>query len=308
MLDDNNIGVHGIGGENSYCGIGYVSIPKNIDRDEYIQDCYKRNVVTMFGGQFHPLFYDVPLTTSAIQEIKFPDKVGEYGSALVWLNVPYYNKPLVIAVLKANSDIYLVEQENWRVTKTIDENTIDINAKASNASLTFNIQASRGVEGKYKIRIVNDEETCVYDLYVKGTIWHHSTKKYTIISDEAFEFIVVDEKGNTKGNIRYEKGKGFSYEDEFDNSITADKGGIVIINKKGDKITVNDGIQIETAQDIDIAAGENTISLDDSGVSVNSPQGVFINGSNQVLYSLIPGATEIVDVSQIGVSQTVKVG
>ena len=240
MLDDNNIGTHGIKGENSYCGVGYVAIPKGTDREVYIKDCYRRNVITMFGGQFHPIFYDVPVTVEAIQQIKFPDVTGEYGSALLWLNVPFYNKPVVIAVVKAGGDIYLIEQENWRVTKSIDENSIDINAKASNASISFNIQASKGVAGKYKIRIVNNEETCTYDLFVKGTITQHSTKQYSIISDESFDFSVIDSENKLKGHIRYKAGEGFIYEDEFDNYIKAVDSKIEQKSKKINLINGND--------------------------------------------------------------------
>lgn len=54
----------------------------------------------------------------------------------------------------------------------------------------------------------------------------------------------------------------------------------------------------------------NILTMDDSGIAIdagNNP--IFIGkGGKQILYSLVPNATSIADVSQIGVSQKVKVG
>ena len=68
-------------------------------------------------------------------------------------------------------------------------------------------------------------------------------------------------------------------------------------------------VKISTKKTVDIASGDNIISLDDAGVNIDSNgKPVTIGGSYQVLYSKVPGANEIVDVSQIGVSQIIKVG
>jgi hypothetical protein len=75
-------------------------------------------------------------------------------------------------------------------------------------------------------------------------------------------------------------------------------------------ITVtNDGVQIFTNKTVDIAAGNNTISMDDSGVNIDPGSGsVFIGGNQQVLYANIPEATAIASLGEIGVSNKLKVG
>ena len=86
-----------------------------------------------------------------------------------------------------------------------------------------------------------------------------------------------------------------------DNSIT-------IKNVSGDQIIISNGnIQIVANQNIDIIAGKNSVTLDDSGINIDG-ESIFINGKNQVLYAKNPQSTAITDVSEIGVSNTVKVG
>lgn len=237
MLEDNFIGVHEIPSGNDVCGIGYVAVPKNTDKEKYIKDCYRRNVVTIYGGQFNPIFYDVSVSVEAIQQIKFPTKKGAYGSPVLWLNIPKYNKPVIIAVFKSDDDFYALEPESWRVTRTQGENFVDATFKTSDGSMNFNIQTAKGVKGKYNIRVSNGDDTCEYNLYVKGIIKLQASKEVQIISDEVFDVSIIDDNGDKKGHIRYEKGKGLTYEDEFKNSILAKDGKVEIITKNKSKIT-----------------------------------------------------------------------
>lgn len=90
--------------------------------------------------------------------------------------------------------------------------------------------------------------------------------------------------------------------------ITMDGHGNVTVTTNSDVTMHAQGnIQVVADQNIDIIAGNNTVSLDDSGVNIDGSN-IFINGKNQVLYAKIPQATDITDVSEIGVSNSVKVG
>lgn len=100
-------------------------------------------------------------------------------------------------------------------------------------------------------------------------------------------------------------------------------GGIVSINISNKqassqlKVTVNGDIAInatgnvtlDAQKGLTITAKGSTVLIDDSGVMIDSgDNNIFLGGQNQVLYSTVPGATSIADVSQIGVSQKVNVG
>jgi hypothetical protein len=252
MLGSNFLGVHDVPSGNDVCGLGYIAIPKKTDREVYIADCYRRNVVTIYGGQFNPIFYDVPVSIEAIQQIKFPSESGGYGSPVLWINIPIYNKPVIIAIFKSDNDFYALQTECWRVTKSQNENFIDATFKASDGSMNFNIQTAKGVKGKYNIRLTNAEETCEYSLFVKGDVKIKATKKIQLTADEIFDVEIIDDDGVNKGHIRYEKGKGLTYEDEFENSILAKDGVIEVKTKNKSKIKQEENTTTITSPEINL--------------------------------------------------------
>ena len=91
---------------------------------------------------------------------------------------------------------------------------------------------------------------------------------------------------------------------------TLGEEAIRITHKTGHIINMtNEGISVETSKDVDILAGNNLISMDNAGINIETGGlPVFIGGDKEVLYSLVPGLTAIVDVAQIGVSTKIKVG
>lgn len=85
--------------------------------------------------------------------------------------------------------------------------------------------------------------------------------------------------------------------------------GDILINNQGNVSVISTQSVTVSAQSVAIECQGNTISIDDAGINIDSgSEKVFINGSNEVLYNNTPGATEVLDLSQIGISQKVKVG
>jgi hypothetical protein len=102
-------------------------------------------------------------------------------------------------------------------------------------------------------------------------------------------------------------------------SITVDKEGsggelsINIASANADSllnINVKGNVSVEASGAIDIvSASGSSINVDDAGVNISAGDNkVFVNGGKQVLFANVEGATEILDVSEIGVSQKVSVG
>jgi hypothetical protein len=107
--------------------------------------------------------------------------------------------------------------------------------------------------------------------------------------------------------------------DEFDKSIHIKHPegpeiqmveNTITIKTKERTITLDDtGISIDAGdQDIVIHNDNNSLSITDSGIDIDSDKSINVGGQFNVLYSLVPNASAIADVSQIGVSTKVKVG
>lgn len=91
-------------------------------------------------------------------------------------------------------------------------------------------------------------------------------------------------------------------------------GHLVQLNDtlKAISITSSEGhtINLEDESVIVESKQGHTIILDDNGISITSADSkpIILGGNKQVLYATIPDSIAIANVSQIGVSQTIKVG
>lgn len=118
---------------------------------------------------------------------------------------------------------------------------------------------------------------------------YKTPKGHLVIMDDLEELITIKHSGGT--------------------TIEVNKTDLTIKHSKG-IITIDDtGISIDAGEnDLMVYNDNNAITLTDSGINIDSDEVVTVNGGNPVLYSLIPDAPSIADVSMIGVSKKVKVG
>ncbi len=110
---------------------------------------------------------------------------------------------------------------------------------------------------------------------------------------------VRNDSGTAKINI-YVKGDMSLYADGS-TSIKSVRGDINI--EGGNTISLN-----ANTGDIHIHNDNSNISITDSGVDIDTDKSILIGGQFNVLYSKVPEAEVIADVSEIGVSHKVKIG
>lgn len=210
---------------NLPAGIGYIIIPKETDRQLYIDDCFRTHKITFWAGYGQQIFSNVLVDEDTIQKVIFPEDETSYGSPIVWLSIPTQAQPVVIACLKFQNDYYLLEEQSKRITKTFEDTSIDVNIKAQKG--TFDVNIVGGLKtAKMNLNVINDNEDSEINIFVKGKAKIHSTKGTTIISDNFCEIKVIDENNKNLGIIRYEKAKGLSYSDEFGNEYELNKDHI----------------------------------------------------------------------------------
>jgi hypothetical protein len=80
-------------------GIGNIIIPEDADATEYVQRCYRNHSISISGGYASSAMHNVRITEEALNDIQFPSGDKD-GSAVVWIRDSFYNRPVVIGVLK----------------------------------------------------------------------------------------------------------------------------------------------------------------------------------------------------------------
>lgn len=325
-------------------GIGYIIIPNNLTVAEYLEICLRNSSATIITGTGE-VIKNIYVVRSVWNEIEFPKDQETKGSAVIWVNIPNTDNAVIVGVINKADQLNKSGGENtFNFERSdINETSARITGNGDIGKIDIFVTGKMKGESEISIKVLNDDEEGVLKVYVQGDVIIESENDILLKAYHIFNIQIVDEiEPDKQTNISYELTKGFIYNDEFGNSININKDGIVVedINKNkiktssvgiemdvdGNRISLKkevagilfrdktikidkDGIVIEAGeQDIEINSGDNVIQMNDSGINIDSPKKVFINGSNNVLYSKIPGLTEIIDVKQIGVSNKVKVG
>jgi hypothetical protein len=209
-------------------GIGYVIIPEGIDPDVYKANCYKRQEVAIWAGFGHANYFSVAVDEYAMQRIKFPTKVSEKGSPVVWVKIPKFNLPVVVATLKYKDDHYVLEENTKRFTCEKNDILVDVLMDANDGKLLINVIGDSENPANVEIRVKSPNKQSSVLLESDGFIELIGSKKVTIKSEAevGLELLNISNKKTTE--IKYLVGEGFSYKDEFGNSIEINENEISI--------------------------------------------------------------------------------
>ena len=216
-------------------GIGYVVIPDNDTRDEYINNCYYSCTVTIDGGYGYSYIENIPIPLELLQQIKFPLKEDEVGSRVFWVRENTFNRPVIVGIL---NNLYepngMVAGQN-RYVQEIDGNVVEIFMDANTAEMNIKVTGSKNNPSKINV-ISNTNEDSEINVTSSGKV--KISAKNLIV--EAFKDAVFTlKKNDSKELLKIESNDTqLKITDQFDNEVTLKDGEIDVIS---DKINHNGG-------------------------------------------------------------------
>jgi hypothetical protein len=164
---DYNIGQIPFQDDKWSCGVGYVCIPSDIDRDIFITDCFLRGTLmirTNDGG----VYRNCPTNISTFNDITFPDVFTSNGTPVVYLTEPVHKQPMVIAALIFNDDIIDQAEDQFKIKKIYKDNIVEISGSAKDEFLTILVNGSK--KSDFNIRLVNANNKANLNLEIDGDI------------------------------------------------------------------------------------------------------------------------------------------
>jgi len=227
-------------------GIGYVILPSEVNREEYVINCFRTETVTILTEQ-NEFLIDVKVDKWNIQLLEFPQKVKELGSAVCYINLEVQNEPIIIAVLSKLDESNELGENEFRLLKATKNGTVSISGRGDEGNLFINVDSKLEKGGKVFLNVTNDDKKAELNIHVKGKIDILSEGEIKLRATELLKLIVSDAGVDDKeAIIQYEKGVGFSYIDEFENTIIITEDKTSIFNKAGNKfLELNkDGISL----------------------------------------------------------------
>ena len=222
-------------------GVGYVVVPPDIDRLEYIEDCYRTNTITMSGGVGYGYFFNVHVDSNVMQNLVFPSNVDDdvRGTAVVWVKDSVHQVPIVIASLRKQDDYYILSENQHLVKRETESTSVVLFSDGSRALHEVTISGNKENPATLNIKVTSENQDSIINLYVDNELNIASQKKVNVLTEDEFS-IKVNKEGDTITEIVYKKENGLHYKDEFDNEITIKDGEVTVVS---DKINHNSGVE-----------------------------------------------------------------
>ena len=216
-------------------GIGYVVIPDNDTRDEYINNCYYSCTVTIDGGYGYSYIENVPIPLELLQQIKFPLKEDEVGSRVFWVRENTFNRPVIVGILNNLYEPNGMMAGQNRYVQEINGNVVEIFMDANTAEMNIKVTGSKNNPSKINV-ISNANEDSEINITSSGKV--KISAKNLIV--EAFKDAVFTlKKNDSKELLKIESNDTqLKITDQFDNEVTLKDGEIDVVS---DKINHNGG-------------------------------------------------------------------
>lgn len=266
-------------------GFGYVMIPEGVDRDQYVETCFRRCRITIIDDGSGNVIHDCYITNEALQNVKFPRVVGEKGAPVVWVAQPFQTEPMVIGTFLPQEKIEVRDDEEFIIKREWDKGLLTISGSAKDGSLFISV---RGQESGYmKVNVSGDENSAI-EVTSSGNIKVEGNGDIDVTAFKNLTAQVIDPDTENRSGIAVNK-ESFVIEAAYgeenkNNSVTTTittegvKSDIVFntgeefheevsvagikASQKFEKATINSEItegHIQTIADFDGSKYENTI-------------------------------------------------
>lgn len=212
-------------GESSkwWSGFGYVILPKNIDRNGFIQYCFNTGTVLIISNDGEQ-FTDIKISKNLLNYLEFPEDENGLGSMIVFSRMPHSKTPIITGLISKGDDLPDWKEHQFKVGKNHKNKGVQISGDASKGIL--NVSVTNGSELNLSITGSGSK------INVRGENLNITSNKMIATIRDSFSIKLkkVGEEGET--SLSYTLGEGFSYEDEFQNILRIKNNEIEIQGEK----------------------------------------------------------------------------
>lgn len=209
---------------NVSVGIAYIAVPFGVDRDLFVEQCYRKERVSIVLDQGGTMARNCHIDSRTLQEIKFPDSYKSLGSQIVFVMDNFNKVPIVIANISRTAERVISGEEKFTIHKNINGGDLSI-VGSGEGKLFIKLESTEAanltinVKGKNSTLQINCDGTTA--VYSSDDISIGSSGK--IIHNKGSEPIPL---GNTlKEELEKFKARFDSFLDTFSNTVVVPSDG-----------------------------------------------------------------------------------
>lgn len=213
---------------NVQVGLAYIVIPFGVDRNDFVQSCYRKERVHI-AVERGSIVKNCYIDSSVLQRIKFPEDSTKLGSQVVFVMEKFRKVPLVIATVTRNMERVISDEETINIQRSLNGGNLSIVGKGD-GTLLINLESS----DYSKLIIHTTGENSVIDVNSDGLITLNAKDDVTINSSKTIVKNFLNDQGLVEKSLTLDD-TGLKYQD--------DKGNKFSIDYDSNKIIHNDGSQ-----------------------------------------------------------------
>lgn len=156
--------------ERDAVGVARVILRTDSDRAEFIKHCYQTSTISIVARENFDVMHEVEVDPEVLQRINFPAE-DELGSTVVWVNVPHYNRPIIVAIINNKNEMSHFEEGEFAFRKDGEDGTVSIQGLARGAQININATSTTKRGGAVRINIGNLANEGKLEVTISGSLF-----------------------------------------------------------------------------------------------------------------------------------------
>lgn len=211
---------------NVQVGLAYIVVPFGVDRDDFVQSCYRKERVHI-AIERGSIVKNCYIDSSVLQRIKFPDDSTKLGSQVVFVMEKFRKVPFVIATVTRNMERVISDEETINIQRSFNGGNLSIVGKGD-GTLLINLESS----DYSKLIIHATGENSVIDVNSDGLITLNAKDDVTINSSKTIVKNFLNDQGLVEKSLTLDD-TGLKYQDDKGNKFSIDYENSKIIHNEG---------------------------------------------------------------------------
>lgn len=154
-----------------FAGIGYVIIPSDVNREEYINYCFVNESVSIYPEVGGISYNNIKVSSNCLNSLEFPEGGENFGSCVIYLLFSTQKTPIIIGVLSKKDENLALNYKLFKLVKSLGNNSVSITGDGKEGNLFVNVQSDTNSGGQIIIDVNNLSKNGVFKLSVKGNIF-----------------------------------------------------------------------------------------------------------------------------------------
>lgn len=212
---------------NHSTGIGYITIPTDIDRDLYVKTCYRKERVAIQLDGGGSVVNNCYISKQTLQNISFPENPQSLGSCVAFISIKHHNLPIIVGVISKPDETQLLEENSFKKLVSTKNANVSIEGKGKSGELFINVESDFEGEGSIYINLKSKNNTSKFNINCFGDINIYSEGETTLkaLKNVNLQKLKIEGSEEIISAELLLSDEGFEVRDVFGNTLKSNEDG-----------------------------------------------------------------------------------